>query len=235
MSGGEKRYPTLTVKEIHKKKSEKGVYEEKQEEASEKNKEAKKERHDKFYDKYGSKKKKKRGEEDDEGEAKKRKGDGPEGSLEAAMGANYKRDEEIPVPELPPFDFDRIPDDACVVYFGKRRTGKTWQARDLLWEKRDRFYHGLVITKTKFNGFWQNYFPTAVVHGNYDPEILRNFMMLQIRILMWNQQHENQPDKQINPNAVVVLDDIVADKSVRYCDTLATLFYNGMFPLRPLV
>lgn len=219
-------YPRLSVKEIHKQKNEKDIFKERYAEASQKNKEDKKKRHEKFYPKYGSKKRKIGGEEDDEDE-RREKAHGPAGSLESLMSANYGRDEEIPAPDLPEFDFDRIPDDACVVYFGKRRTGKTWQARDLLWEKRKRFYHGLVITKTKFNGFWQNYFPTAVVHGNYDPTILQNFMMLQIRILLWNQEHEDRPDLQINPNAVVVLDDIVADKSVRYCDTLATLFYNG--------
>lgn len=117
-----------------------------------------------------------------------------------------------------------VGDDYTISCFGKRRTGKTWVARNLMYLKRNRFNHGLVITKTKFNGFWQNYFPENVVHGSYDPVILQQFMLVQLEIMDWNDKH---PDQKINRRAVVVLDDVVCDKHVRYCDTLATLFYNG--------
>lgn len=126
---------------------------------------------------------------------------------------------------LPWFDPETmVGDDYTISIFGKRRTGKTWVARNLMYLKRQRFNHGLVITKTKFNGFWQNYFPENVVHGSYDPVVLQQFMLIQLEIMDWNEKH---PDQKINRRAVVVLDDIVCDKHVRYCDTLATLFYNG--------
>ena len=50
-------YPRLSVREIHKKKTEKDVFKEKYEESAEKNRLDRKRRHDKFYDKYGKKKK----------------------------------------------------------------------------------------------------------------------------------------------------------------------------------
>lgn len=130
-----------------------------------------------------------------------------------------------PAGELPYFDPEMIPDDAVIVAFGKRRTGKSFLLRDLLYQKRHVFNHGLVITKTKFNGFWQNYFPMNVVHGNYDPSIIENFMKLQLDIMSENEK--NPSHKKINPWAVIILDDVIADKHVRYDDTLATLFYNG--------
>lgn len=135
---------------------------------------------------------------------------------------------QLPVDEnglLQEFDpTTMVGDDYTVSIFGKRRTGKTWVARNLIYIKRNRFNHGLVITKTKFNGFWQNYFPEAVVHGSYDPMILQQFMLVQLEIMAWNEKH---PNEKINRRAVVILDDIVCDKHVRYDDTLATLFYNG--------
>lgn len=118
----------------------------------------------------------------------------------------------------------KIGNDYVCLIVGKRRTGKTWIARNLLYKKRQVFNHGLVITKTKFNGFWQNYFPAAVVHGTFDPVILEEFMLLALEIEEYNRQN---PQKQINNRSVIVLDDVIADKKVRYDDTLATLFYNG--------
>lgn len=164
--------------------------------------------------------------------AKKKRGWKPDGGGEGEKEESSDEDDAefppgIPVDSqgiLPPFDPESVPDDAVVVAFGKRRTGKSWFLRDLLWRKRGVFNHGLVISKTKFNGFWQNYFPYAVVHGNYDPAIIENFLMLQLKILSEN---EKNPHKKINPRAVILLDDVVADHHIRYCDTLATLFYNG--------
>lgn len=118
----------------------------------------------------------------------------------------------------------KIGNDYVCVVVGKRRTGKTWIARHLLHKKRQVFNHGLVITKTKFNGFWQNYFPASVVHGTFDPTILEQFMLLSLEIEEHNREN---PARQINNRSVIVLDDVIADKHVRYDDTLATLFYNG--------
>lgn len=139
--------------------------------------------------------------------------------------------------KLPPWDPDvdikdlktgletpKVGNDYVCACFGKRRTGKTWIARHLLYMKRQVFNHGIVITKTKFNGFWQNYFPKSVVHGTYDPKIIEEFMLLSLEIEDYNRAH---PDKQVNNRSVIVLDDVIADKHVRYDDTLATLFYNG--------
>lgn len=128
-------------------------------------------------------------------------------------------------PDVPFADGEpKIGNDYVCLVVGKRRTGKTWIARKLLHMKRQIFNHGLVITKTKFNGFWQNYFPAAVIHGTFDPVILEQFMLLALEIEEYNRAN---PREQINNKSVIVLDDVIADKKVRYDDTLATLFYNG--------
>ncbi len=148
-----------------------------------------------------------------------------------AVGADGKpltkqlpTDENGQLPLWDPTKIENLGNDYVCALFGKRRTGKTWLAREILYHKRGVFNHGLVITKTKFNGFWQNYFPKAVVHGTYDPNIIEQYMLLALEIEEYNRAH---PDKQINNRSVIVLDDVIADKHVRYCDTLATLFYNG--------
>ncbi len=139
--------------------------------------------------------------------------------------------DETQDPEVPPISLDRpffdpesIPDDAFISVFGKRRTGKSFLVRWLLYLKRHRFRHGLVITKTKHNGYWQNYFPMNVVHGDYDPKIIENFLIYQLKLQEYNKHH---PEKPLNTKAVIILDDIIADHYIRYCDALATLCYNG--------
>jgi hypothetical protein len=202
--------PTVSYKAIKKPPSTHQTYEKKKQEAVEHRDNAK--GTGEWSKKQTSKKKKqKQGEDEDD-------------DLVKGMGKLSTNEEAMAPIKLPWFDPEKIMDDACIVAFGKRRTGKTWIVRNLLHLKRGVFNHGLVITKTKFNGFWQNYFPMAVVHGDYDPKILEAFMKLQLNILSEN---EKNPNKQINPWAVIVLDDVIADKHVRYCDTLATLFYNG--------
>lgn len=125
---------------------------------------------------------------------------------------------------LPEWDPETMGTDYTIAVFGKRRTGKSWIMRYLLYLKRQCFNYAMVITNTKFNGFWQNYFPMNVVHGAYDREAVMEFMMVALRIKMWN---EANPDKKINHRCVLVLDDIIADPKLRYCPVLATLFYNG--------
>lgn len=125
---------------------------------------------------------------------------------------------------LKEFDITEFKLDNICVCFGKRRTGKTWIVRYVLFLLQTNFYHGLVITNTKFNGFWQNYFPKQVVHGKYSDGLVRKFMAVQKKLKRYAEEH---PEKKINYWAVIVLDDIVADKHIRYSETLHELFYNG--------
>lgn len=146
-------------------------------------------------------------------------------ALHRSGGRKRKEDAPPPISLNRPFlDPDCIPDDAFIAVFGKRRTGKSFLIRHLLYLKRHRFRHGLVITKTKHNGYWQNYFPMNVVHGDYDPRIIENFLIYQLKLQKYNRDH---PDKAVNTKAVIILDDIIADHYIKYCDALATLCYNG--------
>ena len=78
--------------------------------------------------------------------------------LQSLSPEERKLIKQLPTDEggyLPEWDPETMGNDYCIAIFGKRRTGKTWIARHLLWLKRNVFNHGLVITKTKFNGFWR--------------------------------------------------------------------------------
>lgn len=119
----------------------------------------------------------------------------------------------------PPFDTDLLwfnPDDPkefqpdkLLVFFGKRRTGKSFCMRDLLFRGRKNFPYGLVVTNTKFNGYWQHHVPKNYIH-ELDPLVLHLFIDMQKRLIeKWNEDPWMQ--KNINPYKFLILDDVVSD------------------------
>ena len=77
------------------------------------------------------------------------------------------------------FNMKDIPQDAVVIFIGRRRTGKSTLVKDLL------FHHqnmplGTVISGTEeSNGFFKKMIPPIFIHGEYNPVILANFVKRQ--------------------------------------------------------
>ena len=50
--------------------------------------------------------------------------------------------------------------DATLVFVGKRRTGKSWAMRNIMYMLKDKFQGGVVISQTdELNKFWRQYVP----------------------------------------------------------------------------
>lgn len=154
---------------------------------------------------------------DDEGE------EGEEGGGEddpyAGIAEEFMDSDHVRLPSgitLDEWDMNDVTDDATVIYFGKRRKGKTFAARELLYTKSRRFPSGLVMTKTKANKFWEQYVPKKYVLGNYSPSVLHQLMGRANFIL-------DHPEEERDPSIFIVLDDIVADRRLRYDPTLEEL------------
>ena len=82
--------------------------------------------------------------------------------------------EEVKLPDLSEFDASQIKLDATIVAVGKRRTGKTWVFRNLMYLFKDKFQAGLVISQTdELNKFWRQYVPQKYIYNKYDPAILQ--------------------------------------------------------------
>lgn len=117
------------------------------------------------------------------------------------------------------FDPKKMANDAVVLVIGKRRTGKSWIARDILYHKQ-RLPVGIAMSGTEEgNGFYKKYIPDSFVYNQYDAAVLRK--VLERQKLLVNQNHPT-------PNAFVVLDDCAYDKSMFYGDTpLREMLFNG--------
>ena len=74
---------------------------------------------------------------------------------------------EVEVPKLKEFNPEDIKLDGTIVAVGKRRTGKTWVFRNLMYLMKDKFKAGIVISQTdELNKFWRQYIPKKYIYNN---------------------------------------------------------------------
>ena len=126
------------------------------------------------------------------------------------------------------FDMKMIPQDAVVIFIGRRRTGKSTLVKDLL------FHHqkmplGTVISGTEeSNDFYKSIIPPILIHGEYNPAIIAGFCKRQRIVCMKvKEEMERTGQARIDPRSFLIMDDCLydnswlADKNIRY------LFLNG--------
>jgi hypothetical protein len=109
-------------------------------------------------------------------------------------------------------------DARLMVVLGKRNTGKTVFTVNYCYHNRALYPYVFVITKTKFNGFWQQFVPEACVVESFDP-----MMLAQI----FEAQKVRTKIRGVNSRVLVIFDDMAADTALRYSQELQFIAYNG--------
>lgn len=120
----------------------------------------------------------------------------------------------VDIPELDMFDpldeENGVKIDSTVVFVGKRRTGKTWLARNLLYLLKDKLPAGICISQTNsMNHFWEQYMPSKYIFDKYRPELLDAVFARQKAILNSNKLTPQQKEKQAP--FFIILDDVISD------------------------
>ena len=127
------------------------------------------------------------------------------------------------------FDMKMIPQDAVVVFIGRRRTGKSTLLRDLLFHHKD-MPLGTVISGTEeSNSFFGKIIPRLFIHGEYNPTILANYVKRQ-KLIMARIAKEEQMGggkSKIDPRSFLVLDDCMYDDSWTHDKNIRYIFMNG--------
>ena len=126
------------------------------------------------------------------------------------------------------FDMKRIPQDAVVIFIGRRRTGKSTLVRDLLYQHQD-MPLGTVISGTEeSNSFYGKMIPPLFIHGEFSPIVLSNFVKRQKMIMSRIQQDIQKGIKsKIDPRSFMILDDCMYDDSWTHDKNIRYLFMNG--------
>ena len=133
---------------------------------------------------------------------------------------------KVEIPELKEWDPETLRLDATVVAVGKRRTGKSFLFRELIWRQKDKFCCGCVISQTdELNHYWSKFFPKKYVYKRYDPEILQAIFRRQKKIINNKGLTDAQKDK-LAPY-MIVLDDVISDPKLKFSEELTELFVAG--------
>lgn len=130
--------------------------------------------------------------------------------------------------ELKKFDISSITDDSVVVFIGKRRTGKSFLVKDLL------FYHqdipiGTIISATESaNKFYSEIIPSLFIHDEYSNVIIDNVVKRQKLITKRVAKEKiKHGQSKIDPRAFLILDDCLYDNSWIRDKNIRSLFMNG--------
>jgi len=133
---------------------------------------------------------------------------------------------DIDLPDLPEFEPDEIKLDATIVAVGKRRTGKSWCLRNLMYLLKRKIPAGIVISQTdELNKFWQQYVPKKYIFPRYEPEILAQVFKRQKAIL--NDKQMTKAEKEKKAPFFILLDDVISDQRLKYDSNLMELFVAG--------
>ena len=130
--------------------------------------------------------------------------------------------------ELKKFDISKVSDDSVVVLIGKRRTGKSFLAKDLL------YYHtdiplGTVISGTEMsNKYYGDFIPSVFIHEDVTPELMENVVKRQKLIqAQISKEKRLYGGSKIDPRAFVILDDCLYDSTWTRDKMMRLLFMNG--------
>ena len=126
------------------------------------------------------------------------------------------------------FDMKRIPQDAVVIFIGRRRTGKSTLVRDLLFHHQD-MPVGTVISGTEeSNSFYGKMIPPIFIYGEFQPVILDNFVKRQKMITGKIEKNKLAGVRSnIDPRSFMILDDCMYDDSWTHDKNIRYLFMNG--------
>lgn len=117
-----------------------------------------------------------------------------------------------------------------IVVIGKKDTGKSFLVRDILYNVKNEFPIGTVISGTEVaNEFFQHMVPSKLIHDKYNPEIVNNVIKRQLAIKTARNQdkHKSGGSSGVDPRAFLILDDCLYDSSWIKEESTRYMFMNG--------
>ena len=125
--------------------------------------------------------------------------------------------------KLKKFDMKQMKSDATILLLAKRRTGKSFLCRDILYNHKD-LPAGMVISPTeKCSKYYGDFIPDLFIHDEYSPELLDSFFKRQRAV----KEISNERGKEFDERAFLVMDDCMADNKWTKDSQIREIFLNG--------
>lgn len=132
--------------------------------------------------------------------------------------------DKLPIQE---FTLGEMCNDPSILMIAKRGSGKSWVTKAILY-KFHKIPVGLIISTTeKDNPFFSEFFPDSYIFYKYQSHIIKRILIRQ-KMILKKARTKRSEGKYIDPRAVVVMDDCLADKGSWARDPpIMDLLFNG--------
>lgn len=129
------------------------------------------------------------------------------------------------------FNISKMTDDAVVLLIGKRGSGKSYLARDILYQKRH-FPVGRVVSGTEYvNEYYSHFIPRLLIASEHNDNIIQNIMDRSQLIKKKNNKIIRKGGKEsdlMNRSSFIVYDDALDDAGRwKKSKQIKSLFFNG--------
>ena len=128
------------------------------------------------------------------------------------------------------FSLSDLKTDATILLYGRRRSGKSFLARDIMYHHR-KIPLGLVFSGTEeANPFFGDFIPDSFIHPEYKPDVVNSLMTrqsLKIKEAKKNGYYETN-GKNSGNRTFIILDDMLADSANwKKEKSIREIFFNG--------
>lgn len=131
---------------------------------------------------------------------------------------------------LTKFKLKSLSPDATILLIGRRRSGKSYLAKDIFFNHKD-IPMGLVFSATEeANPFFGDFIPDTFIHSEYNPNLINSLMSKQSQKVKRGRLngHASTDGKYAGNRSFVILDDMLASASTWKKDqTVKAIFLNG--------
>ena len=124
------------------------------------------------------------------------------------------------------FDLNEIPDGSICIFIGKRKSGKSFCIRDLLFQKKDIPYCQVVSGSEHVNPYFSDFMPSSFINEEHNDATLK--MLFKRQTALTNKM-DKYPEKYANadPRLLILYDDCLHDESWQKSREMRQIFNNG--------
>ena len=124
------------------------------------------------------------------------------------------------------FNMQDIPDGAICTFIGKRKSGKSYCLKDLLYNKKDMPIGKIVSGTEEASPFFGDFFPKSFIDFEFEERNIAKLIKRQ-KDLLTKMKREPQKYGQADPRMLIVLDDCLYDDSWAKTTPIRNIFMNG--------